>query len=173
MHTPPTSLNSVVRTAQIATVAMIMAAVIFAGVAAFLIIMGQEPAAGGGNNEAATVGILGAAAVIVLIAGVVASFVVPGVVARAVRRSHSTSSPGEDDPPDVTALAQAYQRAHVVRLALLEMPEMLLCLAAVLEHNWIWLGLVLVPLAVKAAAFPTEDQLRAWLETQQMLSDTG
>jgi hypothetical protein len=167
------SLQTVLRELQVKTVAMIMGVVFFAAVTMYLVVSDRPPP-GNEKQDATAIGILGAAAVVMLIAGVVASVVVPGVVARAAaaragRQPTSVGSAAEGEPPDDTALLKAYQTGHVLRLALLDGPAFFLCVTTIIERNPYLLGLVLVPLAVMAAVFPTEDRLRAWLEAQQML----
>ncbi len=172
MNTQPRSPESALHTLQVITAAMVLGVVIFAAVVAFLLVQ-QRPQQGNGDNETAVISALGAVAVVMLLAGVAASLVVPGVVARASAtktkwRPPSAGSGAEDDPPDDMALIKVYQAAHIVRMALLEGPTMLLCIAAFLEANWLYLGLALIPLIAMAAAFPTQERLRTWLETQRM-----
>jgi hypothetical protein len=169
------ALHTLVRTLKVITIAMLMGLVMVAAVSAFTLMSRAAPQ-GGGADDAWPVGINGAAAVVFLIAGVAASFVLPGMVARArAAKDVQPLSEGHaaDGPRDDSALARTYQTAHVVRLALLEGPGMLLCVAAIVEQSWLCLGLVLIPMALIAASTPNEERLHAWLESQRMLSQIG
>lgn len=170
MNTHFRAPEAALRTLQVITAAMLLGVVIFAAVVALLLVQ-RQPQQGNGNHEAVAIGMVGAAAVVVLIAGVMASLVVPGAVARAgaaMTKRQLTASAADDDPPDDAALINAYQTAHIARMALLEGPTFLMCIASLIEANWLYLGVALVPLAMIAAAFPTQERLRTWLETERM-----
>jgi hypothetical protein len=148
------------RTVQIIAFAMLMAIVMFLGVAT-IVVMGNnnQPAMGG---QGGTLPILSMVAVVVLVIDVPLSFIMPRIMA-----SNSVRQLAMAPDSDTRALLGIRQSTVIISRALLEGVGFLGCIAFVVEMHWLALVPVLVVIALMLLTFPTFRKTREWVESQE------
>jgi hypothetical protein len=167
-ESPRGDLGAVVRAMQIIRGALVMGAVSFGGVVAFLLLSGQaaqQPVIP--NALFPNFPLLLLIAAPLAVSCVLASFVVPGVVEGQARRSLSPE--GTSDAERDQRLLAAHQSGAMARGALLEGPSLFLLVTSLAEGHWwglMWTGALQV---LQLATFPTTSGVENWLRTQQEL----
>jgi hypothetical protein len=167
-ESPQGDLATVVRTMQIIRAALVMGAVSFGGVVAFLLLSGlieKKPLIP--HELFPNFPLLLLIAVPVAVSCVLVSFVVPGVIEGNVRRSLTAENVPESDCDG--RLLAAHQSASLVRGAVLEGPSLFLLVTSLAEGHWwglMWAGALQV---LQIATFPTPSGVENWLRTQHEL----
>lgn len=145
----PGNPESVGRTTQIVTVALILGVVAFSCVA-FAIANGPAPA----FPFMSLFGLAFAAMTVVL------RFMVPAMMLGAVKKSLAESK----DEELMISLAGLYQSKTIVGMALLEGASLMNLVAYMSEkQNWTF-GVVAFLLAVMAVSFPSQGQFESWAQ---------
>lgn len=139
--------QTVGRTTQIVTAALIMGVLVFAGVA---LTIRTAPRAG-----LPIMTYLGVAAAALL---TVVRFFVPAAIAN----QHVQACRGLPAEQARERLAVAYQVRNVVTMSLLEGASFFNLVAFMLEGQWLTLGVVAVLVTLMAVAFPSQGQFESW-----------
>jgi hypothetical protein len=185
----PDVLEPIIRNCQIIVSAMIMGVVAFLVIVLFLVPTainpGPAPAAGGPGAPALPplagpgVPLITYIAVAMGIAGLVLSFIIPGIYVAKARREiakgiwtpTATSEPAQTaklyPAGDTGKLAVVYQIQLIIGLALCEGMAFFAGIAFMLERNSLALGMALILLASLAIRIPTRDRVNAWIDQQQ------
>jgi hypothetical protein len=148
---PQLSEEGVVRTAQIISGALIAGVLFFAGIA-FVNGHGRPP----GDPFLAYFAIVFTAGCII------ASFIVPGIVAKQTLKQLSS------DKSD-NKYYGAFQTQLIIRQAILEGPGFLCCIAYMTTRIWWTFGVVLLLVALMAASFPTKGRVSDWVRERREL----
>lgn len=167
-ESPQGDLATVVRTMQIIRAALVMGAISFGGVVAFLLLSGQiEKKPLIPNALFPNFPLLLLIAAPVAVSCVLVSFVVPGVIEGNVRRSLSAGDVA-DSERDCRLLA-AHQTGSLVRGAVLEGPSLFLLVTSLAEGHWFGLLWAAALQVLQLATFPTTAGVENWLRTQHEL----
>jgi hypothetical protein len=187
----PEVLQPITRTCQIIVGAMITGVVLFLAIVLFVVPSGMMPApvpAGGGAGGAALPAAAGPGMPLITsiaaamgLAGLVMSFVVPGIFVTNSRRQIAKGTwtpPATRDPSqpariypagDTGKLAAVYQTQLIIGSALCEGMAFFATIAYMLERNPIALVTAVVLLGGLFARFPTSDRVNAWIDQQQSM----
>jgi hypothetical protein len=116
------------------------------------------------------------------IAGLVLSFIIPGVVVASARRqiakgiwtpmSDPTKSGKIYPAGDTGKLAVVYQLQLIIGSALCEGVAFFAAIAFMLERNPLALGMAVILLVCLAIRIPTRDRVNAWIDQQQSMLQT-
>jgi hypothetical protein len=155
-ETQRSEIATLVRTMQIIVGALILGVANFAAIVVFMSRPGQAPPA---NDRLLTYLSAGCAVVSVL-----ASFIVPRLMAGPVRKSMASAE--KPDNASVRPLAQVFQTLLIVRCAILEGAAFFCLVAFMLEHDMIALAAAGLVTLLLAAQFPTASRLEAWIENE-------
>lgn len=107
---------------------------------------------------------------------VVASFIVPIVLAGPLRRSlpdlsTASKTAGAIGDVSVMPLAQVYQTALIIRCAIIEGAAFFCLIAHVIERQTITLAAAGVLLLVLLTQFPTRSRVEAWIESELEMAE--
>lgn len=160
-------LNPAIRTMQIIVGALVLGVVNFMAVVVF-VIRPQAQEAGG------ELPLLTYLAVGFAVLGVLASIVVPAILAGSLRKSMSVpqgpSGPvGTKESIPIGPLLQMYQTLLIIRCALLEGAAFFCLVAHMIERQTITLAAAGVLLLVLLSQFPTRSRVESWIENEQEL----
>jgi hypothetical protein len=137
------------RTAQIIAGALIMAVLMFAGVA-FFVAQG-EPA------KSPMVALIGVGMAVM---SVVVRFIVPTIIVNGAKNSLKEASAADQ----MNQLAGLYHAKMIVGMAVLEGAAFINLIAYIIEKQFWSYGVVAFLLAVMAISFPSQGQFESWAE---------
>lgn len=151
MSQPSSTPETLVRIAQLITLALVAGAIVFAGIAVVAVGALNEPPSG------SIVSLIGAA--MTLGQAGLAVFVPDLVVSRTPTQQLQTSA--ELRPYSL------FMTRHIIRLALLEGATFFNIVATIIEHNWWSLGIAGLLVGWMLTQFPTRNRVEAWIARQE------
>lgn len=149
MSQPSPTPETVVRSAQIITLALVAGVVVFAGVAVLVVGALSQPPSG------SIISLIGAGLTVMQLG---LAFIVPDHMARLGSATQSQLS-AEVRPYG------AFLTRHIIRLALLEGAAFFNVIAAIIEHHWWSLGIAGLLVGWMLMQFPTRERVEHWIAT--------
>lgn len=162
-------LSPVLRTMQIIVGALALGIINFLLVVVF-VIRPQDQAPHAGQPILTYMSVCASAA------AVVASFIVPMVLAGSMRKSLPDSSAvsnatGATGDANILPLVQVYQTLLIIKCAILEGAAFFCLIAHMIERQVITLAVAGVLLLVLLAQFPTRSRAETWVESELELAE--
>lgn len=162
-------LTPVLRSMQIIVGALALGIINFLLIVVF-VIRPQAPGAPAGEMLQTYMSVGGAAV------AVVASFVVPMVLAGSMRKSLPDSSAvsntaGAKGEANIMPLTQVYQTLLIIRCAILEGAAFFCLIAHMIERQTITLAVAGVLLLVLLAQFPFRSRVESWIENELEMAE--